>query len=235
MNNLKTALITGGAVRIGSEISIKLAENGFNTIIHCMNSVNEAETLCRKLNSETEGEHKIFSGNLLDENVRKRLFEENTVDILINNASVYKVKPIIKETLKEAQRQFEVNYWVPYCLMKLFKEQNIQNGLILNLLDCAVSKLDKNSSSYLLSKKSLAELTKLTALQWAPEIRVNGIAPGFVMPPSWLSKSDMQKSIEAAPMKKKTDLNDITEACVFLIKNQSITGEILFVDGGVKL
>ena len=75
----------------------------------------------------------------------------------------------------------------------------------------------------------------MAALQWAPEIRVNGIAPGVVLPPVWLSKSKMQKSLMASPMKIPTQIEEIANACVFFAENDSITGEIITLDGGRHL
>jgi pteridine reductase len=230
----KNVLITGSAVRIGSEISRFLAYKGFNIIIHCNNSISEAELLLENLNTNTSGMHSIVQGNLLYLDFQKSLFNEK-IDILINNASCFCNKPLSEEKLEEAKKQFDINFWIPFNLMNLFKMQKLKEGIIINILDSYISKVNTVSGSYLLSKKSLSEMTKLAAIQWAPDIRVNGIAPGFVIPPVGMEESKMTKSIEKTPLKKTVNPLEIAETCLFIINNKSITGEIINIDGGVHI
>ena len=231
---MKNILVTGGAVRIGKAIVEYLAGKSYNILIHCNNSLNEAEELRNILSEKYEGSFEVLNGNITSQEFQIEIFKNNKIDILINNASVFNNKPIANENINDAREQFEVNFWAPYNLMKMFKEQ-CQQGAIINILDCSIQKNDLNSGSYILSKKALAELTKLTALQWAPDIMVNGIAPGFVIPPTWLKNSEMKKSINKTPLKKRVNPIEIAEACYFLINNKSITGEILNIDGGIHL
>ena len=227
-------LITGSAVRIGREICRYLASKGFHVLIHCNKSINEAERLLEELNTNFKGKYKIIQGNILDYNFQKTLFNEK-IDILINNASCYNNKTLIEEKIEDAKKQFDVNFWGPLSLMKQFKKQNIKEGIIINILDSNICKIDRDSGAYLLSKKTLGELTKLAALQWAPDIRVNGIAPGFVLPPVEMINSKMEKSIQKTPLKKAVNPKHIAETCFFIINNKSITGEIINIDGGVHL
>ena len=201
MKNKKTVLITGGAVRIGREISRYFAQNSYDVVIHCNSSIREAEKLSEELADNYSGNFKVLYGNLLDDEFINKIFDRRKIDILINNASFYNNYSLENESLDNAKKQFELNFWVPYKLMLQFKEK-FKNGSIINILDTAIYKNDLNSGCYLLSKKSLYELTKLAALQWAPDIRINGVAPGFVIPPAWLPSSKMEKSRNMTPMKK---------------------------------
>jgi pteridine reductase len=230
----RKVLVTGGAVRIGREICRFLAKQNIDIIIHCCNSISEGKELLKELNETTYGNHRLIQGDLLDIKFQKKIFEKN-VDILINNASCFDNKIISEESCENAKKQFDVNFWVPFNLMKLFEEQNIKDGIIINILDSTVFKTDMKSGAYSLSKKALAELTKLTALQWAPSIRVNGIAPGYVLPPIWLKDSKMEESIKKTPMLKPVTALEIAETCLFIINSKSITGEIINIDGGVHL
>jgi len=231
----KRVLVTGGAVRIGAGICRMLAAHGSKIILHYNCSSGAAEELFAKLGGSGRG-HTLTRGDLTCTSYISNLIHSlGKVDILINNASIFDNKPLDVENLESARQQYEINFWAPLTLMKQFRRQCSDKGLIINILDQSIYSVNSISGSYLLSKKSLAEATRMAALQWAPEIRVNGIAPGVVLPPVWLSKSKMQKSLMTSPMKIPTQIEEITNACVFFAENDSITGEIITLDGGQHL
>ncbi len=231
----KKVLVTGGAVRIGECVCRIFAAEGANVIIH----YNKSEAAALKLFSDIGGKehgHSLTNGDLTSQTYLIELMSTfDDIDIIINNASVFDNMPIIEEDLLSARKQFEINFWTPLTLMQLFRKQKPENGLIINILDQRIFSHGKNDGSYLLSKKVLAETTSMLALQWAPEIRVNGIAPGIVIPPLSLPNSKMEKSIAAAPLKKTTNVKEIADACLFIAKNDSITGEIITIDCGMHL
>ena len=231
----KKILITGAAVRIGRAICLEFASHGANIILHYNNSESEAKDLFAKLGGADKG-HVLTRGDLTSQAYVKDLISLlGRVDILVNNASVFDPKPLEEETSDGARLQYVVNFWIPLTLMKEFRKQSLEEGLIINLLDQKIHSIDRNSGSYLLAKKSLADATRLAALQWAPEVRVNGVAPGVVLPPPWLPNSKMEKSIALIPMKKIPSVKEIANACIFLAENDSITGEIITLDGGQHL
>jgi len=231
----KKVLVTGGAIRIGRSLCIMFANQGAKVVIHYNSSSLEAKQLLTELGGHEQG-HQLTKGDLTSQSYLNNLIPSlGKIDILINNASIFDNKPLAIENIAFSKYQYDINFWVPLSLMKQFKEQNSKDGLIINILDQRIYSTCSESGSYLLSKKSLADATRLGALQWAPEIRVNGIAPGIVIPPSTLSKSKMQKSIESTPLKRTTQLKEISNACIFLAENDSITGEIITIDGGRSL
>ena len=231
----KRVLVTGGAVRIGESICRIFASHGSKIIIHYNNSEKEALKLFDSMGGKDKG-HILTKGNLTsDKYINSLISSLGQIDILINNASIFECKTLINEDITSAKHQFETNFWAPFNLMQQFRKQNLDNGLIINILDRRINTFDSNHGSYLLSKKSLADATKLAALQWAPSTRVNGIAPGFVLPPPWMPNSTMQKSISLTPLKKSVNLDEIAKACVFLAESDSITGEIIMIDGGLHL
>lgn len=229
----KNVLVTGGAVRVGRAISKAFAEKGANVFIHCNDSVEEAHELLEELGGN---KHKVIRQDLSEHGAAKSIFAEaGQVDILINNASVFNLKSLKDETMEEVCHQLNINFHIPLELMKLFKDQNLGSGCIINIIDQRIAAKASLDGSYSLGKKSLAELTLCAALQWAPEIRVNGIAPGPVLPPAGMKDSKMEKTLRTVPLRRAVDMKDLTDSCIFLVENESVTGHILFVDCGQHL
>ncbi len=227
----KKVLITGSAVRIGAAIATKLASLGAKIIIHYNNSEKEAMSLQKKLPGAG---HLLCKYNLQDiENLDSIFKNFEDIDILINNASVYIDKPFEDEGEEEASYQYNINCIAPSKLMDLFA-QHAKSKTIINLLDQRINK-EGNGGSYIKSKKDLAKKTLSSAIDYAPNIRVNAIAPGPVLPPVWCKGTGMKKELKKVPLNKKVDMDDLTNACIFLINNESITGQILYVDCGQHL
>ncbi|MFZ2655353.1 MAG: SDR family oxidoreductase [Victivallales bacterium] len=231
----KTVLVTGGAVRIGRTICIAFAAAGAKLAIHYNNSEKDALKLLKELGGEKSG-HMSVKCELSDLDAVERLIPSiGKTDILINNASIYVPCPLAKESIPDAKRQMDINFRAPLILMRKFQEQKIKEGCVINLLDRRISKSYPDDGSYALSKKALAEATLTAALEWAPRIRVNGVAPGAVLPPRGMEKSRMKIQISMTPMKKAPTPEDVAKACIFLVENDSITGQVIFVDGGQHL
>jgi pteridine reductase len=217
----KRVLLTGGALRIGRAICIAFAEAGAEVIIHCNKSLEQAQEL---LNALPGSGHQVIQCDL---NSPEKLLDKcGQIDILINNASVYRLP-------KEEEEQYmKINYAAPMSLMKQFTAQNLDEGCIINFLD---AKENYSSDPYSISKQALRDATLEAALKFAPKIRVNAIAPGPVLPPVDINGLGMQEILKEVPMARQVPLNDITDACLFLIKNESLTGQIIYVDGGQHL
>lgn len=225
-------LVTGGAVRIGRAIVEAFAECGAGIRIHCHKSLKEAEDLLMQLPAGSD----VFQADLCraDDRIMREMLEG--VDILINNASVYFPEGSFDDSERDEieEKHFRVNYEAPLRLMEMLAEKNIR-GSVINLLDAAILKPVSIKDSYSHSKFLLYLATRVKAVELAPEIRVNGVAPGCVMPPSWLPGSLMEKSISEMPLQKAPTIEDVADACVFLAVNSGITGEIIRVDSGRHL
>ena len=231
----KTVLVTGGAVRIGGAICAGFAEAGAKVAIHYNNSGKEAAALFKKLGGEKAG-HRIVKCELSDlAAVEKLIPSLGKIDILVNNASIFVPCPLSREKLLDAKRQMDINFRAPVLLMEKFHGQKIKGGCIINLLDQRIAKTSPDEGSYTLSKKALAKATFTAALRWAPRIRVNGIAPGAVLPPRGMENSKMKIQISMTPMKKAVTPEQIAHACLFLAENDSVTGQVIYVDGGQHL
>lgn len=224
-------LVTGGAVRIGKAISLAFAAAGASVRVHYNRSQTEAEALCKELPASDAVQLDLTQA--ADESLLGMLQD---IDILVNNASVYFTAGTFKETEQKSidTNHLAVNYEVPVRLMELFAAAE-RPGCIINLLDAAVLKPDVVHDSYSQSKFLLFLATRVKAIELAPEVRVNGVAPGSILPPFWLPDSLMEKSIAEMPLQKAPAVEDVAIACVFLASNHGITGEVIRVDGGRHL
>jgi hypothetical protein len=234
----KTALITGAAKRIGRAITIGLAEQGTNVVIHYYKSENEAETLnddVAKLGVKSW----LVKADLNDPSSSRKLMERSYelsggIDILINNASVFSVGDMAEAKLVDINVNMLTNAWTPYLLSMCFSERT-KYGRIINLLDTRIAGYDFNHFAYYLSKKMLETLTKSIALRLAPNITVNGLAPGLILPPRGESRTYLEHRKDTVPLKKFGSTADVLDAALFLLRNDFVTGQIIYVDGGKHL
>ena len=232
----KKAVITGSGRRVGRELAKTFAARGARIVLHCRNSERDARELLAEIGGEAAG-HQLFVCDLADPDQLERQAPAmlDGAAILINNASVFIRKKIMEETPEDIRAQFAVNFYAPVRLMQLFARHAERPGVIINLLDQGICRPDENSFSYGLSKKALADATRAAALQLAPEIRVNGIAPGPVLPPVDMPQSRMEKTLRSIPLRRPVCLSDLSQTAVFLAENESVTGTVLFIDCGQSL
>ncbi len=232
--NGKTALITGGARRIGRALCKALAAEGCRIFIHYRRSCAEARALAKQLRRQGV-QAMTVGGELRDQNgcaniMSQILAETPQLDILINNAAVFHKRSCFTGTEEDWRRDWEINFLAPWRLMAAFAAQGGQR--ILNLLDCRIVSCNPASASYSLSKKSLAELTRMAARELAPRITVNALAPGPILP---TAGSASREKAGRLPLQKRPSMNDLTAAALFLLRAESITGQIVFVDSGQHL
>ena len=230
-------LSTGGARRVGAELARAFAAAGARLLLHCRNSRAEAEALVRTLPGGA-ARHRVLQADLALPGEALRLFSEaGRVDILINNASLYRLASLADAPEALDREHFEVNFWSPLALMKAFAAQpDLTEGVVVNLLDQEISGVSPRGGCYSLSRRALAEATLELARELGPrKFRFNAVAPGPVLPPVGLEHSKMEKTLPTLPLRRKVELADLAEAVLFLCRNDSITGEILRVDCGQHL
>ena len=157
-------------------------------------------------------------------------------DCLINNASLFENDKIENFTTDSWGKHLRTNLRTPALLSKAFA-RNIKgkNNNIINIIDQRVFKLTPFFFSYTISKTGLYTLTKTSAMSLAPNIRVNGIAPGPTLKNKRQSEKHFKKQYMATPLKKQTDVQEICNAVDFFIKNRSITGQVISIDSGQSL
>ncbi len=238
----KAALITGGAKRIGREISILLASQGFDIAISYNKSKSEAQKLAREITQKYQVNYAIFAADLCDQNQAKNLINAVQrsfphLNLVINNASIFNKSKFLDGSDHEMITNLNVHFISPLIIAKEFAKKAPSNSQIINIIDKNIVRYDTQYFYYLLSKKALGELTKMLSLQLAPHIRVNGIAPGFILDPidQKLDKSEMEKIVKKIPLQRKGNPKNICQSVDFLVNNDFINGQIIFVDGGASL
>ena len=233
-------IITGGATRIGAAIAKKLAGPGVEIVIHYNKSRVAAEKLKKKLSKNLTKVY-LVKGDLSKETDLNKIikFCKNKLkyfDCLINNASLFENDKIENFTTDSWGKHLRTNLRTPALLSKEFaKNIKGKNNNIINIIDQRVFKLTPFFFSYTISKTGLYTLTKTTAMSLAPNIRVNGIAPGPTLKNKRQSEKHFKKQYLATLLKKKVDVEEICNAVDFFIKNSSITGQILAIDSGQSL
>ena len=233
-------IITGAATRIGAAIAERLSGPNVEIVIHYNSSKDAAEKLKKKL---TQMGSKIYliKGDLSKETDLNKIvkFAKNKLryfDCLINNASLFENDKIENFTSDSWGRHLRTNLRTPALLTKIFaKNIKGKNNNIINIIDQRVFKLTPFFFSYTLSKTGLYTLTKTSAMELAPNIRVNGIAPGPTIKNKRQTDMHFKKQYLATPLKKQVDVNEICNAVDFFIKNSSITGQVLAIDSGQNL
>ena len=233
-------IITGAANRIGAAIAKKLSGPNIEIIIHFNKSKINAEKLKKELN-KNQTKVWLVKGDLSKENDLKKIikFAKSKLkyfDCLINNASLFENDNLKNFTSKSWDQHLNVNLKAPAYLTKKFaKNTKGKNNNIINIIDQRVFKLTPFFSSYTLSKTGLYTLTKTSAMSLAPNIRVNGIAPGPTIKNKRQSNKHCKKQYLATPLKQQVKLDEICNAVDFFIKNSSITGQVLAIDSGQNL
>jgi len=236
--NGATALITGAGKRIGRQIALTLANEGVNIVVHYHHSAGEAEELQREL-IDLGVKAWTVQADLAKAEEYGTLIERclqlaGTLDLLVNNASIFPQEKLEELTLPSLDLNIEVNAWAPFQLCRDFAQQ-LGKGGIVNLIDSRTRGYDWNHTGYILSKHVLAVMTRMLALKYAPEITVNGVAPGLILPPPGQDQSYLDKLVNLVPLKRHGDPQDIADAVLYLLKSDFLTGEVIYVDGGRHL
>lgn len=238
----KLALVTGGGIRLGRAIALALAQAGCNLAIHCHHSVDEALEV-RQIAENSGVRAEIFRFDLYDfENV-SALFDEinqklGVVDILINNAGNYRKGKGLTTSAVDLRDSFNLNLFAPWWLIKSFSGQLPAGrmGKIVNICDAGIFRTANDHFAYRLTKKALFELTRMFALELAPNITVNAVAPGIMMPLAGYEHIDMKAVAERRiPLAQIGSPQIIAENVMHILSQDFMTGSIIRVDGGENI
>ncbi|WP_441291900.1 SDR family oxidoreductase [Sorangium sp. KYC3313] len=236
----KTVLITGAAKRLGRATALAFAAEGVSVVVHYNRSAGEAEDLCHDLLRPGVRAWPIRA-DLSDPGEAGGLIERalqiaGTLDVLVNNASIFPHERFSELTLEGFLTSLRVNAWAPLVLCREFARRvGSGRGNVVNLLDTRIDGYDPSHVGYLLSKHVLAVLTRMAAVELAPGVTVNGVAPGAMLPPPGETAAYIDRLAEHLPLKRHGRPEDVAEAVVALAKSSFITGEIVHVDGGQHL
>ncbi|HNB42298.1 MAG TPA: SDR family oxidoreductase [Anaerolineales bacterium] len=242
----KTILITGAARRLGRLFALACGRAGADLILHHGHSPAEAESLKDELASlgrrawvlAADFSHPESASQLIE-----RANELSPLYGLVNSASIFEPLSMHETSLDDWNNHLNVNLTAPFLLSQAFAKSNAHaavhggevKGRIINILDWRALHPGADHFPYTVTKSALAAMTKSLAIALAPNITVNGLALGAILPPAD-NPSASEKIIEAVPAKRWSEANEVEEALLFLLSGPAyITGEILHVDGGRHL
>lgn len=156
------------------------------------------------------------------------------ITLLVNNASIFEESSLNDFSEEDLARNIEINAMAPLRLSRALARTN-RVACIVNLLDTKIVGVDDAHVAYHLSKRMLLTLTRMTALDYAPRIRVNAVAPGLVLPPAGKNERYLESLAGDLPLQRHGTAEDVAAAVVFLAESTFITGQVIFVDGGRHL
>jgi NAD(P)-dependent dehydrogenase (short-subunit alcohol dehydrogenase family) len=235
----KMVLITGAAKRIGRSLSLAVAQAGADVVIHYGNSRSDAESA--RMEIESLGRKAfLLQADLADAeqvaNLISHAREHGSVFALVNNAAIFEPLNWENSSMDDMNRHLMVNLMTPFLLSQAFARSLSpgDSGRIVNMLDWRSLRPGPDHLPYTVSKSALAALTRSLAVALAPQITVNGLALGAILPPSDDAKT--RNILDNVPAHRWANLEEVGQALVFLLDGPTyVTGEILHVDGGRHL
>ncbi len=239
--NGKTILITGAARRLGRLFALACARAGANVAIHHGHSDQDAENLRHEI-AGLGRRAWIFKADLSDSpqtlELIPRINESTSLHGLVNSAAIFEPLSLEKTSLQDWERHLAINLTAPFLLSQAFARQayaqSMRGARIVNILDWRALRPGADHFPYTISKSALAALTKSLAVALAPNIIVNGLALGAILPPA--DRNVNPDIIKSVPAKRWSKENEVEEALLFLLGGPAyITGEIVHVDGGRHL
>ena len=232
----KTVLVTGGARRVGRLFALACGRAGANVIIHHGNSAREALDVQNEIASFGT-QAWILPSDLSNADEVSRLIsranEFSPLYALVNSAAIFEPLSFQDTKLEDWERHIAINLTAPFLLSQAFAKHT-SHGRIVNILDWRAQRPGADHFPYTVTKSALAAMTKSLAIALAPNITVNGLALGAILPPA--NESASEKIIEQVPAKRWVEAGEIEDALIFLLSGPAyITGEIIHVDGGRHL
>ena len=240
--NRPLALVTGGMRRLGAVIAAKLAQAGYDLALSSHGDGQPEAALAEALVTSAAQWHH-FSADLSDSEHAETLMQSvcnhfgRTPDLLINNAAMFGQDDWAAMDAVSLAAHFQLNLFSPLLLSKALVEAAgaDQQPAIVHILDQRIQNPNGDQLSYTLSKQALAQSVRTLAAAFGVKARVNGVAPGLVIPTDEYDEAQMARLAETMPLGRLPDPANIAEAVLYLAKARSVTGQILFVDGGANL
>jgi pteridine reductase len=239
--NGKVAIVTGGAVRLGKALALALAEQGARLVIHYGSSAGPAQetvTEIKAMGSDALAVQADFSqSGQAPSIVEHAVAHFGQVDILVNSAAIFEPGKWHDTTEANWDRHFAINLKSPFFLSQAFAQHVAPEraGHIVNIADWRGVRPGIGHVAYTLTKAALIAMTKSLALALAPNIQVNAIAPGMILPPPGADQSYLERQAGQIPAQRVGSPQEIAKALLFLLRSDFVTGELIFVTGGQHL
>lgn len=235
----KTALVTGGAVRIGRAIALELARHGCHVIIHYAHSEKEAAATCCDIKALGVTATAIQCDQRSVANIQRSIAEtvanHSSIDLFVNNAAIFYPTPLGEVTETQWEAFFSTNLKGPFFYAQAIAKHMAKGGCIINIGDLYGISPSARYIPYGITKAGIIAMTKGLAKELAPEIRVNCICPGSMDRPDTLSQDDHEEFSARILLQKSGSHDDIAKAVAYLAQADYITGEIHFVTGGKRV
>ncbi len=239
--NGRTALITGGAVRLGRALTLALVAQGVRVAVHYGSSAGAATALEQEI-AASGGIAAAFQADLNQHHAASTLFAQvmahfGQVDMLINNAAIFEHGNWDDTTEENWDRHFAINLKSPFFLSQAFAMQvgRQRRGHIINIADWRGARPGTGHVAYTLTKAGLIAMTHSLALALAPNIQVNAIAPGLILPPPGHDQAYLERKAAQIPAQRIGSPEEIAHALLFLLRSDFVTGEVVYVTGGEHL
>jgi len=238
----KTAIVTGGARRLGRAFTLALAERGANVVIHYSRSASPAEAVRNE--AEALGVQAIIAQADFTQPVQAPRIVETAmktfgrVDVLINSAAIFEEGDFMTTDIANWDRHFNINLKAPFLLSQAFARHVPEDGLakIVNIADWRGLRPGTDHVAYTLTKAALLTLTRIMAQALAPRITVNALALGAILPPPGAGPEHMQALAQRIPLRRTGTPEDVVAALMLLLEGSDfITGSVILVDGGEHL
>ncbi len=236
----KTAIVTGAGHRLGAAIAEGLAGRGCNLLIHHHASPKPATEIARRANALGVQAH-VAQADLSRLEGVHQLYESfdgcfPQLDLLVNSAAIMQAVDLLTATEDDWQRTMALNLkGAFFCLQQAALRMQARGGVVINISDLAGQRPWSRFPIHAISKAGVDMLTRVAALRLAPDVRVNGIAPGPVLKPEAMPAARWEQIGGALPLRRAGRPEHIVQAVLFLAENDFITGETIVVDGGDTL
>lgn len=238
----QTALVTGGGKRLGRAISLALGRAGASVVVHYNRSAGEASEVCGALEGMGVRARSLQADLSSPERLEAMGAEAwdwtGGVDLLVNNASIFPSGRLKDMTFDSVTANMAVNAWAPFALTRALwarADAVDRHAAVVNLLDSRLVGGDPLHAAYFVSKSALAQLTTASALEFAPVLRVNAVAPGPILAPEDKTAEYLRQQLDRLPLQRGGGTDAIAEAVLYLATADFVTGQTIFVDGGQHL
>lgn len=237
----KVALVTGAGVRIGRAIALGLASRGAQVVAHYHRSAAPAQSLVAEIEA-LGGEAVAVQGDLQDTACLPGLVAAGIerfghLDILVNSAAIFERGTLLTTDEANWSRHLDINLKAPFFLCQAFvgRLRAEQRGHIINIADWRAERPGTQYMAYTLAKSGLVALTKSLALALGPQVQVNAIAPGAILPPPGDEDGYFARLAETLPLKRTGSPDEVVAAVAYLLRSDFVTGEVLHITGGEHL